>query len=128
MTDPEPQQPNLNADDLLGAWECFEGDGFHGWDDRVLVFYRDGGRMILETWLPTRKGTTVGELRLFSTNGVNCFANGVGLTLLVDEVRRRALDIAPAGNGTFRLTVPQTTAGAKYFRRTSMPKNRTVKG
>jgi hypothetical protein len=128
MKDSEPERPHVTADGLIGAWESFKGDGLHGWIYRVLVFSRDGGRLILETWRPTTKGKNLGKLRLDNIVGVNCFPNGRGWRLSLEKgpCNLAAYDIWPGDGETFILTIPNTTAGATHFRRTVLPRRAEV--
>jgi hypothetical protein len=129
--DPERERSSFTEDDLIGAWQCFKGDGIHSWDNRVLVFRRDGGRVLVDYWLPKKRA---GKLRLWGSYGGNCLPTDFGLRLRLKRLRLRpswlrttvedrddVIDILPGEDGTFLLTHPGTTAGGTYFRRTTWP-------
>src|SRR5689334_1131341 len=69
-----------SEDRLLGAWECFKGDGVHGWESKVLVFRREGGQVVLEYWLP-KDETPDAPLRLRGDCRGDCRPTEFGLRL-----------------------------------------------
>lgn len=113
----------MTEDDLLGAWECFKGDGIHGWAPMVVVFRRKAGRILVEYWRPNRRGT----LRRLCTRGGECKPHPEGLELRLRDAgywakwKRRDVEvtimIVAAEGGTFLLYYPGTTGGGLYFRR-----------
>ncbi|MDB5173578.1 MAG: hypothetical protein JWN51_2351 [Phycisphaerales bacterium] len=127
MHDPERRPPQLTENDLIGAWEAFKGDGVHGLHYRVIVFRRDDAGLFLEYWLPA-EGKSKGELHLFSIEGVDCVPSAAGLTIVSrGDDHSHTLELCPTGDEIIFLTIPQTTAGATYFRRTAIPKNESGK-
>ena len=128
------QRDGFTEEELLGAWECFKGDGIHGWDRRVLVFRRDGGQFAVDYWLP-EDVDSAGALYLWGTCGRDCVPTEFGLRLRVKcqrldsesirtktvEREEKIIDIHPDEGQTFLLVHPYTTAGGLYFRRTTWP-------
>ena len=114
-----PEEGHITVDDLIGAWESFQGDGLHGWTYHVLVFCRDRDRIVLQTWMPQKKGDSIGKLSLQATKGTNCMPIGNGLLLRVEGWM--TIELQPVEGGRLRRTMPGTTAGAVYFRRIVLP-------
>jgi hypothetical protein len=128
----EGQPSRFTEADLIGAWECFQGDGIHGRDPRVLVFRREADQLFVDHWLP-KDGDPPGELRLWATCTGDCAPTHFGLRLQLKcrRLQRKSrasaaasqgeqtLDIQPHEDGTFVLFRPHTSAGGFHFRRTS---------
>lgn len=123
-----PPERRWTQDDLVGAWECFAGDGIHGWDRKVIVFARAGDALAVEFWLPMESGKRfslrerLAGLYPFSRDVCSYVPtdSGFRLTYRAGE-RTRSLEIETAEDGTFVLSVAGTTAGLTRYRRTTSP-------
>src|SRR5262245_60709047 len=115
MACPESNRPEISAADLEGVWQCFQGDGIHGWDSRVLVFRNDGNHLIVESWLPFKNGKPIRGLHLWGTE--TCTSSRIPDGIRLTPQKGWEMDISPELDGTFLLSYPDTTAGGMYFRR-----------
>jgi hypothetical protein len=111
----------MTADDLIGSWQCYEGDGIHGWDDRLLVFRKDADQMVLEIWVPRKNKENEPELRLFGPYFVQCLSAPDKLILLLEDKFKDEWNVWPKEGNTFMLTHPRSTAGITFYRRAPMP-------
>jgi len=125
-----PEPNTFIQEDLIGAWECFKGDGIHGWDHRVLVFRRSAGQLLVEYWLPEEKHPT-GQLRLWGTyiGGVRPTPSGIWLHLekqtKFQDADSTEMHLAPSEDGSLFVINPYAlTAGFKYYRRTRWPRTK----
>jgi hypothetical protein len=119
MAEPDAELPPITAELLVGTWQCFKGDGIHGWDHRVLIFRKDGDRLIVETWLPFEKGKPIDGLRLYGTRAYRYFQKANALRLSPQDPSQPDVDISPSEDGTIVHRLPRTTAGWLWFRKTA---------
>jgi hypothetical protein len=116
----EEHQRRLPREDLLGAWEAFQGGGLHEWSRGVIVFKPYGRDVMVEHWLAAQSKTSMAT-RLESLRG-SCSDAPFGLRLQVrGKTGERTIDIVRAGDDMISIFFPGTSTSAQLFRRTMHP-------
>lgn len=115
------QDPSrLRKEDLLGAWECFQGSGSQPWSRGVIVFKPYGRDIGVEQWLPALHASDF-PMMLESLRG-GCNEAPFGLRLSVrNKTSERTVDIVGVGDDTISVFFPGTGTGAMLFRKTRHP-------
>jgi hypothetical protein len=109
----------MTIEDLSGAWECFEGDGVHGWHPRRLVFSKKGSRNFVAVWLPLEGNALTGGMRLYTNLEFDCSDHPGGFRLSFNGKYKREWDINLQSDKYFVLRHLNSTAGATSYRRLS---------